>query len=140
MLRTPRKPGWWMLYVLVPLMGGLLALEHGAPLSPRGHQYAQVGIVLFIYGLVWLWVSTRALAHDGQDEQSQEEMDTSNHMAVRSLESSLTPRHAYVRRLSVGHTKGRISAKADRREIRKCSLSLGRQSFHSQTQWRKHFP
>ena len=128
MQRTPRKPGWWMLYALVPLMGGLLVLEHGASLSPRGHQYAQVGIVLFIYGLVWLWASARALAHDNQDKQSLDDRDTGNSVALRSRGSSLIPRGADVRRPSARHTKGHISAHVNKREIRKCSLSLGRRS------------
>ena len=128
MLRTYRKPGWWMLYALVPLMGGLLLLEHRAPLSPRGHQYVQVGIVLFIYGLVWLWVSARAMAQDEHDEQSLEDANASDSMAVWSLVSSRTPGYVDIRRVGVRQAKGRISAKANGREMRKCSLSLGRPS------------
>ena len=94
MLRTPREPGWWMLSALVPLMGGLLVLEYHAPLSPRGHQYVQVGIMLFIYGLVWLWVSARAIAHDEQDEQSGEGVGTANSLGLRSRGSRLPPLRA----------------------------------------------
>jgi hypothetical protein len=48
------RPAWWLLYTLMPVMGGLLLVESRASLSPGGHKAVQVGIVLFTYGLVWL--------------------------------------------------------------------------------------
>jgi hypothetical protein len=59
----PKHPGpaWWFLYALVPLLSGLFVVEHRAPLSPGGHTGVQVGIVLFIYGLVWLWLRANTL-------------------------------------------------------------------------------
>ncbi len=128
MLRRHRKPGWWMLYALIPLMGALLVLEHYASLSPRGHQFVQVGIVLFIYGLVWLWVNARAMAHDDRGEKSWEDADTANSEALRWPGSSLAQRHTYKGWPTVRHTQGCIRAKANGREIRKCSRNLGRQS------------
>jgi uncharacterized membrane protein YhaH (DUF805 family) len=70
MRQQPREPAWWMLYALVPLMGGLFVVEHRAALSPRWHTFVQISIVLFIYGLVWLWLSAQTLAYDRQDEES----------------------------------------------------------------------
>jgi hypothetical protein len=49
-----RRPAWWVLYALVPLMGALLVLEHRAALPPGWHTVMRIGIVLFINGLMWL--------------------------------------------------------------------------------------
>jgi hypothetical protein len=49
-------PTWWVLYALVPLMAGLLTVEHRAALPPGWHTFMQIGIVLCMYGLVWLWL------------------------------------------------------------------------------------
>ena len=45
-MATDRRPGWWGLYALVPLMAGLLVLEHRASLAPAGHKFAQIGVVM----------------------------------------------------------------------------------------------
>lgn len=68
LMAARRKPPWWMLYALVPLMGGLLVVESQASLSPGWHKGVQIGIILFIYGLAWLWLwpNDLALRHDRQ--------------------------------------------------------------------------
>lgn len=57
-----RGPAWWQLFLLVPIMVGLLELDARAPLSERGHTAAAVGIVLLVYGLVGLWVRANKVA------------------------------------------------------------------------------
>ncbi len=51
-----RKPSWWVLYLIVPVMAGLLVIEHDLVLSLLGHELAQFGIVVIIFGLMALWV------------------------------------------------------------------------------------
>jgi hypothetical protein len=43
-------------------MMGLIVLDARAPLSPRGHEAAAIGIVVFIYSLIGLWVRANSLA------------------------------------------------------------------------------
>lgn len=61
-MTTLRKPAWWQLYTLVPVLGGLFILEHHAGLSSNWHMAVQVGIVFLIYRLVWQWLSINAYA------------------------------------------------------------------------------
>lgn len=57
-----RRPAWWQLFLLVPIMVGLLELDARAPLSERGHTAAAVGILVLVWGLVGLWVRANKLA------------------------------------------------------------------------------
>lgn len=61
-----RKPTWWMLYALLPLMLGLLWLISRLPLTPRENEIGDFIIVLFAFGmmLVWLRVNAGALMED----------------------------------------------------------------------------
>src|SRR5215203_2886013 len=48
---------WWQLKLLVPLMLGLLVLDHQyLSLSPLGHQIMLGVIVLLVYGWLGYWV------------------------------------------------------------------------------------
>src|SRR4029453_17035647 len=66
MTDNPRKPAWWMLYAVVPMMGGLVLVEARASCSPGWHKAVQIGIILFVYGLVWVWLRANdsAMPHD----------------------------------------------------------------------------
>lgn len=50
------RPRWWLLYLLLPLMIGLLYLESRALWTTGQHQAAQISITLITYGLMWLWL------------------------------------------------------------------------------------
>jgi hypothetical protein len=50
-----RKPAWWQLYVLVPIMSVLLVLEHLAPLPRVSDQAVDAGIVLVAFGAMLVW-------------------------------------------------------------------------------------
>lgn len=67
-----RRPKWRILYLILPLSGGLFWLEMKAPLSEVGHRAAQVGIVLLTFGLVELWLRTNRLAFLNEDYRKQE--------------------------------------------------------------------
>jgi hypothetical protein len=112
------------LYTLVPLMGGLLVLEHRASLSPAGHKLAQIGIVLCIYGVVWLWLraNTLALLRVPYNTYSKTYMDEED-WAAQPLRSYRARRRAYVRKAMAHHTKKHAKAQACNMEINQCSLN-----------------
>jgi hypothetical protein len=133
-----REPAWWMLYALVPVMGGLLVLEFRAPLSPGWHKAVQVGIILFVYSLVWvwLWANDRAMLHDSATRSAlfrgeRADRDAAQRSARWSPGTSLTPCQGPSDALRPGSTSRCVNRKAHRWEIRKCSHSLDRRSSHS---------
>ena len=123
-MATDRRPGWWGLYALVPLMAGLLVLEHRASLAPAGHKFAQIGMVVCMYGLVWLWLRVNKLArlwvaYNTYGRTSVDEKD----WAAQPLRSHLTPRRVYCRKVMARYTKRHATAQAYTLEIHKCSLN-----------------
>ncbi len=51
-----RKPAWWQLYLLVPLMLGLVGLEALKPLPGISDQIVDAAVVVLFFGSVLLWV------------------------------------------------------------------------------------
>ena len=68
-------PRWWNAWVPLLLLGGLLVLEHQAPLSPGGHQVAEIALALLMYGAVvcWLRYNRGALVHQEYEREQQQE-------------------------------------------------------------------
>jgi hypothetical protein len=61
------------------LLGGLLVLEHQAPLSPGGHTIAQVVLTLLMYGVLMYWLRRNrgALVNEAYErEQAQARQHT----------------------------------------------------------------
>ena len=50
------RPRWWLLYLLLPVLVGLLVIEIKIPISEVGHRIVEVGIVVLIFGLIELWL------------------------------------------------------------------------------------
>ena len=69
MNKKPSPTRWWVLYLILPLTICLFWWETRAPLSLRGHEAAEVSIVLFSFALVWLWLSLnpQALITEGRE-------------------------------------------------------------------------
>jgi hypothetical protein len=133
-----REPAWWMLYALVPVMGGLLVLEFRAPLAPGWHKGVQVGIILLVYGLVWVWLRANdiAMLHDSVNRaplfrEARDDRDAAQRSARRLPEKHLTPSQGLSAALRPSSTLGCVNLRAHRREIRKCSHSLDRRLSHS---------
>lgn len=61
-------PKWWQVYLTVPLLIALFALDSRLKLSVRGHQAVQIGIILFAYGLIRLWIKANAKALSEMDQ------------------------------------------------------------------------
>ncbi len=51
-----RKLAWWQIYLLVPLMFGLLALEHFFPLPRVSADEVDAGAVVLVFVAALLWV------------------------------------------------------------------------------------
>ena len=137
MVKT-REPAWWMLYALVPVMGGLLVLEFRAPLSPGWHKGVQVGIILFVYGLVWVWLRANdiAMLHESVNRaplyrEARDDRDAAQRSARRLPEKHLTPSQGLSAVLRPSSTLRCVNLSAHRRENQKCSHSLDRQLSHS---------
>jgi hypothetical protein len=54
-----RRVPWWQAFAFVPLLVGLFVGEQRLRFSPAGHQTVQVIIVLFIFGLLNLWLKAQ---------------------------------------------------------------------------------
>lgn len=135
---TPRKPAWWMLYAVVPVMGGLVLVEVRASFSPGWHKAVQIGIILFVYGLVWVWLRANdsAMLHDSANRaplfrEARDDRDAAQRSARRLPEKHLTPSQGLSAALRPSSTLGCVNLRAHRREIRKCSHNLDRQLSHS---------
>ena len=50
------RPKWWLLYLLLPVLVGLLVIETRLPISEVGHRVVEVGIVVLVFGLIELWL------------------------------------------------------------------------------------
>jgi hypothetical protein len=132
-MRQRREPAWWLLFALLPVMGGLFVVESRVSLPPGWHKGMQIGIILFVYSLVWiwLWVNDLALLGDGQDRHDKDNGDTANDAAQRSPGQGFTPPQANVSDVRGRPVPRRIMTRVNPREIRKCSHSLGRRSSRS---------
>ena len=62
-----RRVAWWPAIALIPLTLGLFVGEQRLPLSPTGHQTAQVAIVLFFFGLITMWLKLQDPAFQQED-------------------------------------------------------------------------
>ncbi len=63
------KPAWWVLYLLVPLLGVLAFLDREFIVSVIGQEIAEVGIVVIVFGLMLLWIHANAQAIAEQDKR-----------------------------------------------------------------------
>jgi hypothetical protein len=57
MAKKNRHPRWWQVGPFMLVMGTLYLLERRAPLSTTGHVVVQLGILLFVYGLLFFWLN-----------------------------------------------------------------------------------
>lgn len=61
------RPKWWQVYLTLPLLIALFAMDSRLKISMRGHQVVQIGIVLLVYGLIHLWLKANATALSRMD-------------------------------------------------------------------------
>ena len=63
---------WWQLYITLPILVGLFAIEMRLPLTNVENIAAQLGILLLIYGFIHLWLRANRRALSGLDEEQGE--------------------------------------------------------------------
>jgi hypothetical protein len=61
------RPKWWKLYLIFPLLIALFIFDSHLKLSSRGHQVVQLGIILLVYGLIYLWLKANSSALSQMD-------------------------------------------------------------------------
>lgn len=66
MVTKQSKPAWWILYVLVALMVVGLTLESTDGLPEWANEVASIGIVLMVFGgmFLWVWLNSANLWHE----------------------------------------------------------------------------
>jgi type VI protein secretion system component VasK len=125
-----RRPARWLSCALVLLLAWLFVVEHRAPLTPGWHMGVQIGMVLCIYGLVWLWLrasAVRLLRSDRGTSQHERAVEPRG-MPSSLSRARLALRQAYFFGVRARYPHRRIHPEAKRRRIRKCSVSFDRRS------------
>ncbi len=56
------RPAWWFLYLSIALVLGLFWIEAKSPFSATGHTWAEIGLVIILYGLVTTWLKANEAA------------------------------------------------------------------------------
>ena len=112
----PRGPACWLLLALLPLLAGLFVVEQRAPLPPGGHTAVQAGIVLFIYGLVWLWLraNTLQLLWSAQGASYRERVIEAHGAPISLPRTRLAPRQAHFFGVRARHPHRRGDPEAQR--------------------------
>ena len=82
-----RKPQWWQLYAMLPLLAVLFLLEMRLPFTSTEHIIAQLGLLWLIYWFVQVWMRANRRALMGLDEEPDEQ---EGHWRIRVLEFPAT--------------------------------------------------
>ncbi len=68
-MSSNKNPAWWLLYIIVLILLGLLRLEWDAPLSLLDHKLAELMIIMMMFGSVMLWLKWDESAIINQDRE-----------------------------------------------------------------------
>ncbi len=63
------RPKWWQLYLGLPLLLTLFIVDHQLDISVLDHQVVQIGIVLLIYGFIYVWLKANRRAFSQMDRE-----------------------------------------------------------------------
>ena len=69
--KKPARPAWWLMYLGLGVIIGLLVLESRMPISETGHAVVQIGIVVLMTIGAAIWLHGNAMALD-RDQRSQD--------------------------------------------------------------------
>lgn len=50
------RPKWLALFALLPLMIGFLVVDDEMPIFPEERRFLEIGILLLVFGLMFLWM------------------------------------------------------------------------------------
>lgn len=56
------RPKWLLLFALVPLMVAFLVVNDEMPILPWAHELLEIGILLIVFGLMFLWMHSNRVA------------------------------------------------------------------------------
>ncbi|HXV98475.1 MAG TPA: hypothetical protein VEC93_08630 [Anaerolineae bacterium] len=97
---TKQKPArqiWWPLVALALIMIGLVFLAHRVAPSPGWRTFLDVGIVVFCYGLMALWLETHSTILLHPPTTAADNLDVkSSQLEIPSLSSSHVRCYFYV--------------------------------------------
>ncbi len=62
MKRKDQNPAWWQLYLIFPLLIALFLFDDRLRISTGEHEIVQIGFVLFIFLLIYLWMRSNERA------------------------------------------------------------------------------
>lgn len=85
-VKALQRPKWWLLSLLIPLMGGMMFWQHRLKLSAFWHQFFGVAMILLVYGLMGVWLWLNADYFDNEPTRSAHE---SAYGAIESIPLSL---------------------------------------------------
>jgi hypothetical protein len=68
------RPAWWFLYLSIALVLGLFWIEAKSPFSAAGHTWAEVGLVIILYGLVMTWLKANEAAIVSEEREKYKKM------------------------------------------------------------------
>jgi len=74
MKKSTTRPAWWFLYLSIALVLGLFWLEAKSPFSTAGHTWAEVGLVIILYGLVMTWLKANEAAMIAEEREKYKRM------------------------------------------------------------------
>ena len=60
--RQSRKPSWWLLYLLVPLVVGLFLMVDSVAIPSGWRPAAQIAVLLLVFALVYAWLERNSVA------------------------------------------------------------------------------
>ena len=69
MKKSTIRPAWWFLYLSIALVLGLFWIEAKSPFSTAGHTWAEVGLVIILYGLVTAWLKANEAAMIAEERE-----------------------------------------------------------------------
>lgn len=67
--RKAKKPQWWQLYVMLPVLAALFVLEIRLGLKGAANIIAQLAILFLVYSFMQLWTRANHRALMGLDEE-----------------------------------------------------------------------
>ena len=113
MFPKKHKPQWWQLYIMLPVLAGLFALEIKLGLKGAANIGAQLGILFLVYAFVQLWIraNRRALMDlDGERGEWQYKVyEVTTADLVRAREAASRVERRPLLQLPDGELKGVLS-------------------------------
>ncbi len=70
MASKKRKPQWWQVYAMLPVLAGVFLLEMRLPLTGTEHIIAQLGILFMVYAYIQSWMRKNRTAMMNEDENA----------------------------------------------------------------------